>query len=459
MVEWKTVKLADVLRHRKGTIKIDDSQEYKLCRVQLHRRGIVLREKILGSRIKTKKQQVCREGDLVVAEMDAKFGGYGFIPPELDGAIVSSHYYLYELDKSKITQEYFETLIHSKRIQDQIEAKGSTNYSSIRAWEFLDYQIPLPILRAQRDISRRFHAFNDFRSNLDLTHHDQSGFLKQLRQTILQEAIEGKLTAKWREEHPVRKGDPEYDAAALLEQIKAEKQKLIAEGKIKKEKPLPLIKPDEMPFQIPQGWVWCHLSEVAEELSTGPFGSMLHKSDYVKSGIPVVNPMNVVDGNILADDRMQISEKTRDRLKRYALNAGDLVIARRGNLRKCAVVQEEQNGWLCGTGSFFLRILAINKAFLQLAYCSENSQKFLLRDSIGQTMDNLNQKLLFRLPLAVPALGEQRKIVDRVSQLLSMVSDLEAQVAERKAKSDELMQAVLREAFESNNHGFQGANA
>lgn len=185
---------------------------------------------------------------------------------------------------------------------------------------------------------------------------------------------------------------------------------------------------------------------------------MLHKSDYVTNGIPVVNPMNIVDGDILADDRMRISEKTRVRLKHYTLKVGDLVIARRGNLKKCAVVKDKHAGWLCGTGSFFLRILGIDKAFLQLVYCSETSQRFLLRDSIGQTMDNLNQKLLFRLPLAIPSLNEQVAIVNRVVRLLAMVSDLEAQVSDRKAKSDDLMQAVLKEAFEGNSHGFQGAN-
>ncbi len=104
MSEWQKVKLGEVLTHKKYSIKIDDDTEYKLCRVRLHRRGVLLRGKQFGHEIKTKKQQVCKSGDLIVAEMDAKFGGYGFIPDELDGAIVSSHYYLYELDKIGVTR-------------------------------------------------------------------------------------------------------------------------------------------------------------------------------------------------------------------------------------------------------------------------------------------------------------------------------------------------------------------
>ena len=101
-MSWRKVKLSEVIKHRKGSITIDDNKEYKLCRVQLHRRGVVLREIIKGNQIRTKKQQICKAGDFLVAEMDAKVGGYGFVPNELDGAIVSSHYYLFELDEKKI---------------------------------------------------------------------------------------------------------------------------------------------------------------------------------------------------------------------------------------------------------------------------------------------------------------------------------------------------------------------
>ncbi len=233
MPEWKTVKLAEVLRHRKGNILINNDEEYSLCRVQLHRRGVVLREKKMGSQIKTKKQQVCRAGDLVVAEMDAKFGGYGFIPNHLEGAIVSSHYYLYELDKSKITQEYFEILIKTDFIQNQIEAKGSTNYSSIRAWEFLDYEIPLQSIALQNIIAAKYLKHSRFKEDLGIELNAQLNYLSQLRQQILQEAIEGKLTAKWRAQHPdLISGD--NHASKLLEKIKAEKERMQKEGKSKR---------------------------------------------------------------------------------------------------------------------------------------------------------------------------------------------------------------------------------
>jgi len=447
MGEWKTVKLAEVLRYRKGNILINNDKEYSLCRVQLHRRGVVLREKKMGSQIKTKKQQVCKAGDLIVAEMDAKFGGYGFIPDHLEGAIVSSHYYLYELDKSKITQEYFGILIKTDFIQNQIEAKGSTNYSSIRAWEFLDYEIPLQSIALQNIIAAKYLKHARFKEDLGIELHAQLKYLSQLRQQILQEAIEGKLTVEWRKKNPELISG-ENHASKLLEKIKAEKRTLTESAKYtKKDKPLAPITDDEKPFDLPEGWVWCRFGELCKGIFTGPFGSMLHKSDYVQNGIPTVNPTHIIDGQIVADGRMCVSVRTKDRLKRYSLTLGDLVIARRGDLSKCAVVRHEQDGWLCGTGSFFVRCLAVNRNYICLAYISQKAQAYLLQDSIGQTMDNLNQKLLRKLPIGLPTLSEQQAIVDRVDKLMSMINELEKQVSERKEQSEMLMQSVLREAF------------
>ena len=85
--EWPLVKLGELIAHRKEFITIDDLKSYKRCRVRLHARGIVLRDIIFGSEIRTKRQQECRSGEFLVAEIDAKVGGYGIVPPDLEGAI------------------------------------------------------------------------------------------------------------------------------------------------------------------------------------------------------------------------------------------------------------------------------------------------------------------------------------------------------------------------------------
>jgi type I restriction enzyme S subunit len=156
MSAWPTVPLGEVIRHRKGAITIDDATTYKLCRVQLHRRGVLLREHRSGAAISTKKQQVCRAGDFLVAEMDAKVGGYGFVPPDLDGAIVSSHYFLFEVDAARLWPGYLEVISQAEILQRQIVAKGSTNYAAIRPASVLGWEIPLPALDVQKRIAANF---------------------------------------------------------------------------------------------------------------------------------------------------------------------------------------------------------------------------------------------------------------------------------------------------------------
>lgn len=150
--QWPIVRLGEIVSHRKEFIEIDWDTKYKRCRVQTSARGIVLRDKICGAEIKTKKQQVCKSGEFLVAEIDAKLGGYGIVPDELDGAIVSSHYFLYEIDQEKVLRRFLDWFTKTDAFLSQIRAQGSTNYAAIRPHHVLDYQIPLPVHEEQHRI-------------------------------------------------------------------------------------------------------------------------------------------------------------------------------------------------------------------------------------------------------------------------------------------------------------------
>jgi type I restriction enzyme, S subunit len=160
-VSWPKVRLGDVLRHRKIFITIDDLKTYKRVRVQLHAQGIVVRDVVPGAMIKTKRQQACRAGDFLVAEIDAKVGGFGIVPASLDDGIVSSHYFLYEIDESKLARGFLDFFIRTHTFRDQVEAQGSTNYAAIRPTDVLGYQIPLPPLDEQRRVLARIETLAD----------------------------------------------------------------------------------------------------------------------------------------------------------------------------------------------------------------------------------------------------------------------------------------------------------
>jgi len=152
---WPKVRLGEVLRHRKEFITIDDLATYKRLRVQLHAQGILLRDEIPGALIKTKSQQICHTGEFLVAEIDAKVGGFGIVPDALDGAIVSSHYFLFEIDDSKLDRRFLDFFIRTPEFRDQVEAQGTTNYAAIRPSHVLGYEIPLPPVTEQKKIVAR----------------------------------------------------------------------------------------------------------------------------------------------------------------------------------------------------------------------------------------------------------------------------------------------------------------
>src|SRR5713101_6138034 len=154
------VPLGRVIRHRSEFIGIDDVEVYKRCRVQLHAQGIVQRDIVQGTEIKTKKQQVCKAGELLVAEIDDKIGGFGIVPQSLDGAIVSSHYFLFTVDESLLDRRFLDFFIRTQSFREQVQAQGSTNYAAIRPIDVLGYEIPLPPLEEQQRIVVRIEELS-----------------------------------------------------------------------------------------------------------------------------------------------------------------------------------------------------------------------------------------------------------------------------------------------------------
>ena len=241
---------------------------------------------------------------------------------------------------------------------------------------------------------------------------------KALRQKILDLAIHGKLVSQDPNDEP---------ASVLLERIRAEKERLIKEGKIKKgKKSAKTSDKPHYPFELPKGWEWVTLEDICAKFSTGPFGSMVHKSDYVTAnGVPIVNPANIVNGTISSKNIMYISKDKSIELERYKLEVNDIVLARRGDLTKCTIVGNEQVDFICGTGSFFLHLISVLPQYFQLVYMSLYVQIILTTECVGATMNNLNQSVLSQILFPLPPLAEQKRVVARTKYMLSIITTLD----------------------------------
>jgi len=293
-----------------------------------------------------------------------------------------------------------------------------------------------------------FHKINIVHQNLKLIiseNEKQSEIISKLKQAILQEAIAGQLTAEWRTQNPMQKGNPDTDAAALLAQIKAEKQQLIADGKLKKEKPLPEISPDEIPFSLPDSWVWCRLVEIAEGFEYGS------SSKSLKSGkVPVLRMGNLQNGLVDLTDLVYTNEEKE--IQQYALFYGDLLFNRTNSrelVGKTSLFLYDKKMIYAG---YLVRYRMLGSISFQYTNYVMNSQLHrdwchtIKVDAIGQSNINATKLRSFCFPL--PPLAEQKAIAEKVDRLMNIIDQLEQQIKHRKQLAEDLMQTVLREAFE-----------
>jgi type I restriction enzyme M protein len=187
-------------------------------------------------------------------------------------------------------------------------------------------------------------------------------------------------------------------------------------------------------------WPMVELGEVCEAIVTGPFGSALHQTDYVDDGIPVINPANIINGTISTDGVKMVAPATRDRLKEFTVRSDDIVIGRRGEMGRCGVVTSEMSGWLCGTGSFVIRLkdeCLARFAFFQIV--SPKVKQYLEEQAIGVTMKNLNQGILSAIQIPLPPLATQQAIVAEIEAEQALV----AANRELIARFEQKIQATL----------------
>lgn len=200
--------------------------------------------------------------------------------------------------------------------------------------------------------------------------------------------------------------------------------------------------------RAPLGWAPTTLRQIVS-LRTGPFGSSLHKSDYVENAVPIINPMHIVGGRIVPTSKHCVSAETAMRLTDFKVVAGDIVVGRRGEMGRAATVRTNQVGWLCGTGSLIVRkAKGIDADFLQQYLSSDAVVKHLLQASVGSTMANLNQEVILGTSILLPPAAEQTRIVQKLEELFA---DLDAGVAELKAAQKKLAQyrqSLLKAAVE-----------
>ncbi len=169
------------------------------------------------------------------------------------------------------------------------------------------------------------------------------------------------------------------------------------------------------PVTNPHGFEKVTLSDLAE-IKIGPFGSLLHKEDYIEGGHALVNPSHIIDGKVSIDEKLTVSDDKFAELSAYHLQIGDVVMGRRGEMGRCAVVLDD--GLLCGTGSLLIRTKGeVTADYIQKIISFPSFKKTIEDMAVGQTMPNLNVPIVSGFQIIKPPMEVQSAYYKFVEQL------------------------------------------
>lgn len=384
---WPKVPLADVVNHRKEFIRIDDLTRYKRCRVQLHAKGVVLRDEVEGAVIKTKSQQVCRAQEFLVAEIDAKVGGFGMVPTELDGAVVSSHYFLFTPHPDKLLPEFLDYYSRTSAFRDQVTARGSTNYAAIRSAHVLGYSIPLPPLNEQRRIVDRIEF----------------------------------LAAKVSEAHAVR-----HRAASEIDLFRRTGFRTVIQSAQGETVRLETV-----------------CSQIIDCLHSNPI--------YSDDGIPTLRSPDVGWGELfLSTSRKTSIEEYERRTRRGTLDPGDIVVVREGGgTGKAGIIEEGQRASL-GQRVMQLRPKqdCVLPRFLLYQWLSPMIQQDQIAHRMkGSASPHLNIGAIRQFSFILPPIEEQQRVIREIERLTGQVDAIRQAQTQTGTAMSALLPSILDRAF------------
>jgi len=255
--------------------------------------------------------------------------------------------------------------------------------------------------------------------------------LENLNQAILQEAVQGKLVAQDTNDEP---------ASELLQRIKAEKAK---SGK--KEKELPPIKPEEIPFEIPENWVWCRLGEICSKIGSG---STPKGSNYSKTGYPFFRSQNIYNDGLVYDDITFISSEVQKQMNGTVVLSNDILLnITGGSMGRCALVPVDFQEGNVSQHVCIIRPLYIDRNYLHKLVLSPYFQKFIFSSTTGAGREGLPKYNLEQFVIPLPPISEQKRIVAEIEKQFVKTKQLKEHIIANQQATEQLLKALLHQAF------------
>ena len=310
---------------------------------------------------------------------------------------------------------YREYLVYSLRHMNLGQNNNATAQPVVSGKKIYPLLFPIPPLSEQKRIVAKIEELLPYIEKYDKAETKltelNAKFPDALKKSILQEAVQGKLVPQNPDDEP---------ASVLLEHIQAEKQKLIKEGKIKKEKPLAPITEDEIPFEIPESWEWVHISD----MSFFQEGPGILAVDFRTSGIPLIRISGMQSDIVSLEGCNYLDEDMVDKKwKHFKLDEGDIVISTSASMDKIAEVDSKSVGAIPYTGLIRFKMYGgIEKDFFKWFIKSPFYAEQVNQQKAGGTIKHYGPSHLKKMIIPIPPLEEQKRIVAKIEELMPFIN-------------------------------------
>lgn len=354
----------------------------------------------------------------------------------VNGKFIASDlcFILQEKDKEKypVNFQFYQIIFEVLRDEIVSKTKTGTSKESISQKNLSKYEIPYFDYDFQVANYERLVRTKQIIAEISKETESQKAYAKQLRQNILQDAIEGKLTAEWRKTHPVIKGNPDFDAEALFEEIQKEKKS------DKKQKELAPIGDDEKPFEIPEGWKWVRFGDVIS-IET----HIVNSADYLDAIQIAPDDIEKGTGELVGALRT-VKQKEIISVNHYFSKDMLLYSKIRPRLRKIVYVNFEG---LCSADMYPLDT-HMNKQYIKFLMLSDYFDEKVYEFDNRVKMPKINQPQLSSILIPILPLEEQNYIAHVIDSSFKKIKELEQQIKQREEYANQLMQSILKDAFE-----------
>ncbi|MCR6637435.1 MAG: restriction endonuclease subunit S [Sporocytophaga sp.] len=425
-MSWTKVKLGEFLKVRGERFKPNDKAISGLKRID---KIDFLGKIFISDKPSNTDMILIKKGDLVISGINVEKGAMAVYTEEND-ITATIHYSSYYFDENKIDIDFLKHFLKSpefkKALKEQVPGGIKTE---IKPKHLLPLLVEIPNdIQDQKKVVKLLQERNSKIEAISNELHLQFSLVKKLRQQFLREAIQGKLVAQ---------NAKDQSAKELLKRIKADKEKLIKVRKYKKGKDFPTIKQEDIPFVIPDCWVWARFNDVAEIHSNlvSPFEFPDHPHiapDNIEKNTGKLLPYNTV-----SKDKVQSAN--------HYFYPGQLIYSKvRPKLNKIVKVSFEG---LCSADMYPIKTW-LDTDFLQYCMLSDFFLDEVDKFDNRVKMPKINQNQLAQIPIPVPPLAEQQRIVQKIKKLFLDCDVLEKIIKQNISQNQKLLQQVLREVIQ-----------